>query len=486
MSRAEEVNWVAAEEPATQGLVRAQFGSRIGFIMAAIGSAVGFGSIARFPMNVANNGGAAFVLIYVILMVLVGIPMMISEFSLGRDAQKNTVGVYKAVTGNPKTRWRIAGHFHWIVSAFFLSWYAVVSGWTLKYVWASLSGAYFGDVNGYLADTTEGPDALFWTFIVMVMVLFVVMNDVSKGIEKVNLVLMPLLFAMVIGLAIYAATLDNVADGYAFYLRPDFSAVNISVVTAAVGQAFFSLSLGIGAMMVFASYLSRETSLASNAILVSMSTLGFAAICGFLIFPLLSAFGMLQDSGSVSGLDLIFGPLAAVFADMGSPVGHIIGTLFFLAVFFAAFSSAIALTEPPIAYVAEEHGIDRRRAALLIVGLIYIGAIFASLSIRVLNIEGGKLTDLVVILGGLSIAVYIGWFSEGAKARQRMDESDGGLKLSWYVYPMVKWVLPLVLIVLSFFAVLGSPCALSGGDPGVGLIYELFGWEGIACDAGAQ
>ncbi len=315
----------------------------------------------------------------------------------------------------------------------------------------------------------------------LVIVLVVVINQINKGIEKVNLVLMPLLFAMIIGLAIYAATLDNVGPGYTFYLNPDFSAVNLGVVTAAVGQAFFSLSLGIGSMMVYASYLSRQTSLASNAIMISVSTLLFAGICGFLIFPLLSAFGMLESSSGVAGLQLIFGPLAAVFTDMGSPLGQIIGTIFFLAVFFAAFSSAIALTEPPIAYAVEEHGIDRRRAAILMVGLIYLGAIIFSFSTNLLNYAGGKLTDISVLVGGIAVALYIGWFSPRAKARSRMDESDGGLKLSWYVYPLTRYVLPVVLIVLTFFAFVGSPCALSGGAPDQGLLMELFGWEALSC-----
>lgn len=467
---------------------RAQFGSRIGFILAAIGSAVGFGSIARFPMNVANFGGAVFVLIYIGLMVLIGIPMMINEFSLGRDAQKNTVGVYKTLSERENTPWRFAGHLHWLVAAFFLSWYAVVSGWTLKYVFATASGAYFNDPEGYLAGTVEGPDALIWTLVVLVIVLVVVINQINKGIEKVNMVLMPLLFAMIIGLAIYAATLDNVAAGYTFYLRPDFSAVNLSVVTAAVGQAFFSLSLGIGSMMVYASYLSRQTSLASNAIMISVSTLVFAGICGFLIFPLLSAFGMLESSSGVAGLQLIFGPLAAVFTDMGSPLGQIIGTIFFLAVFFAAFSSAIALTEPPIAYATEEHGIDRRRAAILMVGLIYLGAIIFSFSTDMLNYAGGALTDVSVLVGGIVVALYIGWFSPRAKARRRMDESERGLKLSWYVYPLTRYVLPVVLVILTFFAVFGSPCLLSGDAPGGGLMQQLFGWDALACvpEASAQ
>jgi neurotransmitter:Na+ symporter, NSS family len=466
---------------------RAQFGSRIGFILAAIGSAVGFGSIARFPMNVANNGGAVFVVLYLLLMVLVGIPMMVSEFSLGRSAQKNTVGVYASLTENPKSRWRAAGYFHWILAAFFLSWYAVVSGWTLRYVFASASGSYFGDAAGIAAfklSVLEGPQTLFWHLVVLLLTLGAVLGNISKGIERINFILMPLLFAMIIGLAIYASTLSNVTDGYAFYLRPDFSALNIGVVTAAVGQAFFSLSLGQGAMMTYASYLPRTTSLASNAAMISFSTLIFALISGFLIFPLLSSFGDLQADATASGLDLIFGPLAKVFSAMGQPTGQIIGTIFFLATFFAAFTSAISLTEPAIAYFVEERGIDRKRAAILVVvGIYTLGIIFA-FSNTLLGLAGGKLTDVSVIGGGLIIALYVGWFSPRAKAIARIDESDGGLKLSWYVYPLVRYFLPALLGVLLFFAVFGSPCFLTGGADGTGLIKEFFkpmGYSGWDC-----
>jgi NSS family neurotransmitter:Na+ symporter len=306
-----------------------------------------------------------------------------------------------------------------------------------------------------------------------------VIFPISKGIEKVNLVLLPLLFVIVLGLAIYAATLDNVGAGYAFYLKPDFSALSVAVVIAAIGQAFFSLSLGQGAMMTYASYLSRKTSLAENASIIAGSTLVFAFTCGFMIFPMLAAFDLLNTGAA--GLDLILGPLPRAFAGMGEPVGNIVGFLFFAGTFFAAFTSAVSLTEPAIAYTAEERGWDRRRAAILVCTLIYVAGIAVALSKPLLDLEGGLVTDTAVILGGLGIALYVGWFREKGVAKADMDASEGGWKLSWYTYPLVRYVMPGVLVVLLFFALLGTPCALSGDAAAGGLFERIFDVRIVGC-----
>lgn len=465
---------------APQEAPRAQWATGIGFILAAMGAAIGFGSISRFPMNVANNGGAAFLLLYGIIMLVVGIPMLIAEFSIGRDAQSNTVGAFRKLTDNPRTKWRVAGVLFFLIGAYFMSWYSVAAGWVLRYIFASASGAYFDQPGGYLFDVVEGPDALFWHAMVMILTTIIVVGNIAKGIERLNLVLMPILFTMIIGLVIYAATLPGGAAGYEFYLKPDFSRLSVPVFSAAVGQAFFSLGVGIGSMMIYASYLPRRASLAKNAAIISVSTLIFATICGLMIFPMLSSFGLLGSGAA--GFDLIFGPLAQAFASLGMPWGPIVGTLFFSATFFAAFTSAVALTEPAIAYVTEEHGVDRRRAAILVCALVYVFGIFAALSSSLLALEGGAITDMLVILGGLLIALYVGWWSPAAKARARMDESDEGWKLSAFVYPIVKYAMPVILGVLLVFTILGTPCGLSGGAAAGGLVDALFGVDVIGCD----
>ncbi len=462
---------------------RAQWNTRVGFILAAMGSAIGFGSIARFPMNTANNGGAAFIILYAVIMLLFGVPMMISEFSIGRSAQSNTVGAFKKLENNPKTRWRRAGIFYFCLAAFFLSWYSIAAGWVLRYVFASATGAYFDDPGTYFADAAEGPSTLFWHFAVMSLTLLGVLGVVSKGIERINLVMMPTLFAIVAGLVAYALTLDGAGSGYSFYLKPDWSAVSVAVVTAALGQAFFSLSLGQGAMMTYASYLPREVSLARSALTIAGSTLIFAFTCGLMIFPMLAAFGLL-DSGA-AGLGLIFGPLSQAFATMGQPLGNIVGTLFFSGVFFAAFTSAVSLVEPAIAYVTDEHKVSRKRAAVLVCAITYTAGIAVAFSTPLLDFEGGPITDAAVIIGGLMIALYVGWFSPAAVSRARMDEGTEGPRLSWYAYRVARYVMPGVLASLLVFTLIGTPCALSGDAASEGVIEQISGAEIMGCTPGA-
>jgi len=456
---------------------RGQWATGIGFILAAMGSAIGFGSISRFPMNAANNGGAAFVLLYGIVMLVIGIPMLIAEFSIGREAQKNVVGAFDVLERKPRSRWRLAGIFFFTLAAFFLSWYSVISGWVLRYVFAATTGAYYDDPTGYQFETLEGPDALGWHFVVMAMTFVVLTTSVSKGIERLNLVLMPALFLIVAGLVVYALTLPNVGPGYAFYLQPDFSAFTIGTFAAVIGQTFFSLGVGMGAMMTYASYLPRQASISRNATIIALSTLGFAFMCGLMVFPLLSSFGLLGTG--VAGLDLIFGPLAQAFIAMGAPLGLIVGTLFFLATFFAAFTSVVSLAEPAIAYVVEEHGVQRKRAALLVCALIYAAGIIAALSSDVLAFEGGAFVDMLLILGGLLIALYVGWRTPVDVARARMD-SGAGPKVSAFVLPLVRYVMPAILVVLLVFSIVGSPCAL-GGTAGGSLMAQTFGVPVLGC-----
>lgn len=452
---------------------RGQWATGIGFILAAMGSAIGFGSISRFPMNVANNGGAAFLIIYAIVMLVIGIPMLIAEFSMGRTAQKNVVGAFDVLENKLRSRWRFAGIFFFLLAAFFLSWYAVISGWVLRYVFAAATGGYAADPAAYQFETLEGPDALVWHFAVMALTFFVLTGKVSKGIERLNLVLMPALFLIIAGLVIYAATLPNVAAGYVFYLKPDFSSFSIGLFAAVIGQTFFSLGVGMGAMMTYASYLPREASLAKNATIIALSTLGFAFMAGLMLFPLLSTFGLLGTGAA--GLDLIFGPMAQAFVQMGAPLGLILGTLFFVATFFAAFTSVVSLAEPGIAYVVEEWNVDRRRAALLVCAGIYTLGIIAALSSDVLAFEGGPFVDMLLLAGGLLVALYVGWRTPAAAARERIGP------LAWFVLPIVRYAMPAILVTLLTFAIFGTPCFLTSGAPGGGLVAQVFGARALGC-----
>lgn len=475
---------------------RGQWATGIGFVLAAMGSAIGFGSISRFPMEVANNGGAAFLILYAIVMVVVGIPMLVAEFSMGRRAQRNPAGAFDVLEaarqGGPeraeragsvrveekaRSRWRPAGIFLLVLAGFFLSWYSVISGWVLRYIFAAATGAYADDPAGYQFDALEGTDALIGHLVVMALCFVVLTTNVSKGIERLNLVLMPSLFLIILGLVVYAATLPGGAGGYSFYLRPDFSRLTLPVFAAVIGQTFFSLGVGMGVMMTYASYLPPGKSLVKNATMISLSTLVFAFMCGLMVFPLLSNFGLLGTGAA--GLDLIFGPMAQAFIAMGAPLGPILGVAFFLAVFFAAFTSVVSLAEPAIAYVVEEHGATRRRAALLVCTLIYAGGIVAAFSVDILSFEGGAFVNMLLLAGGLIVTLYVGWRTPAAVARERIDEGSR-LKVSGVVVPLVRYVMPVILVALLVFSILGTPCALTGGAPGPGLLAEM-GLRAIGC-----
>ena len=456
---------------------RGQWATGIGFILAAMGSAIGFGSISRFPMEVANNGGAAFLILYAIVMIVVGIPMLTAEFSMGRRAQRNPAGAFEVLEGKRGTKWRLAGVFFFILAGFFLSWYAVIAGWVLRYIFGAATGAYAADPGAYQFDALEGPDALLGHLVVMTLCFLVLTTNVSKGIERLNLVLMPSLFLIITGIVVYAATLPGNGAGYAFYLKPDFSALSIPVFAAVIGQTFFSLGVGMGVMMTYASYLPQGKSLVKNATIIALSTLAFAFMCGMMVFPLLSTYNLLGTGAA--GLDLIFGPMAQAFTAMGT-LGLVLGTFFFLAVFFAAFTSVVSLAEPAIAYVVEEHGAGRRRAALLVCTLIYGAGIMAALSVEVLSFEGGPFVNVMLLSGGLLVALYVGWRTPAAVARERIDEGMGP-KLGGVILPIVRYAMPAILIALLVFAILGTPCALTGGAPGPGLLAQLAGVRALGC-----
>ncbi|MDX1610913.1 MAG: sodium-dependent transporter [Candidatus Thermoplasmatota archaeon] len=451
---------------------RGEWGSKLGFIFAAIGSAIGFGSLARFPFVTADNGGAAFVLIYAGIMLVVGVPMMMAEFAIGRASRRNPVGAFAKLRDKAKSKWRAAGFFYLALTVWLLSWYAVTVGWVLRYVFSSTTGSYFADPTTYFANIQEGPAALLFTVIVAVLTFLVVGRGIEGGIEKLNLVMIPSIFVILVGLTIYAATLDGVGAGYEFYLSPDWGEVSAGTIKAAVAQAFFSLSLGSGAMLVYASYIGKQENLASNALTISVSTLGFAFLAGLLVFPLLAGFDLLGSAQP--GIGLIFGPLPAAFASLGAPLGQVVGTTFFVATFFAAFTSAVALLEPSVSYLCDEFEIPRRKATFLMAEIVIGLAILPSLSTRFLNLEAGSGTDVLILLGGVLVALFIGLHMKD-RAREEMDAGEGRLFIGRWVNPVVRYAMPVLLGVLTLVALFGNPEIL-GLEASEGFVHELAAW----------
>ena len=347
---------------------RSGFSSRLGFVAAAAGSAVGLGNIWRFPYETGANGGAAFLLVYLICTVLIGFPVMVGEISLGRHAQSDPYGAYKKVGG--KT-WGLAGLFGVLCGIMILSFYNVVAGWAFGYFLEISAGdllkeenfgAFFG---AYVADIS---DNLLFSFAFMVLTTIIVIRGIQKGIESASKILMPFLFLILIGLILYALTLEGAMQGVAFYLVPDFSKISLETVYSAMGQAFFSLSLGLGALITYGSYISKEENILSAAGIVTAADFAVAFLAGLLIFPLVFSQG--QEPGAGPGL--VFIALPGIFQAMGPVIGKLMGGAFFLLLCLAALTSTISLLEVPVAYLVDEKKWPRKWVVIGLAGLIFL------------------------------------------------------------------------------------------------------------------
>ncbi|UZR92319.1 sodium-dependent transporter [Chondrinema litorale] len=352
--------------------VRSGFTSKFGFVAAAAGSAVGLGNIWKFPFEVGENGGAAFVLIYLAFCFLLCFPVMVTEIAIGRKTQLNPVGAYKALGFK---KWSLLGLQGIISGVLILSFYNVVAGWAFGYFLEMVSGNFaigsqFGEfINDIFRVGLYG-------LIFMGATAFIVSKGVSGGIEKAAKILMPTLIVIMLLLVLYSFTLPNALKGVEFYLLPDFSKISFPVVYSALGQAFFSLSLGMGALITYGSYVGKNDNIISSAVLITLADVGIAFIAGLMMFPLVFSQGLSTDGGP----GLIFVTLPGVFETLGPTLGIVIGSLFFLLLSFAALTSTVSLLEVPVAYIVDEHGIRRNNAVWLVAAVIFIVGIPSLLS----------------------------------------------------------------------------------------------------------
>lgn len=348
--------------------VRSGFSSRMGFVAAAAGSAVGLGNIWKFPYETGENGGAAFLVVYLFFTLLIGFPVMVGEISLGRFAQSNPYGAYRKVGGN---NWALVGLFGVLCGIMILSFYNVVAGWAFGYfvqiVFGDLLtqsdfGGYFGN---YVADFS---DNLIYSLVFMLLTAFIVVRGIKEGIEAAAKVLMPFLFAILLGLILYSLTLEGAMDGVKFYLIPDFSKISLTTVYSALGQAFFSLSLGMGALITYGSYIGKKENIVSSAAIVTAADVAVAFLAGLLIFPLVFS----QGQEPTAGPGLVFVALPGIFQSMGAVAGKVIGGSFFLLLCVAALTSTISLLEVPVSYVVDEKEWPRPRVVFGLAALIFL------------------------------------------------------------------------------------------------------------------
>ncbi len=353
---------------------RGQWSSKIGFIFAAAGSAIGLGNIWRFPYVVGENGGAAFVLLYIIFVVIIGLPYMFAELALGRLSQKNPVGAIEAI--KPGSPWKWVGVLGVLTGVGILSFYGVIAGWTFGYIFKMATG----NVSDFSEFVSNPLMVLFLFALFMLLTTSIVYGGVEAGIERWSKILMPILFILLIGLIIYSVTLDGAGRGLAFYLQPDISKITGKTMLAALGQAFFSLSLGMGLMITYGSYVSKRDNIISSAFYIGLFDTMIAIMAGLIIFPALFAMGESPSAGP----SLVFVVLPKLFIQM--PGGLVVGTFFFILLTVAALTSTISLLEVPVAYLVDEKKVDRKKIVWAVVCVyLYSGFTFCSFT-RLLRI----------------------------------------------------------------------------------------------------
>lgn len=438
---------------------RVSFGSKMGMILATAGGAVGLGNVWRFPYMVGENGGAAFIIVYIICVLLLGIPCMVSEFIIGRHGAANTYRAYSEV-GNGRP-WKLVGLLGVMTGVLIISYYAVVSGWCLQYVYASAAGQLHGDttfVKNYFQLFSSDPiRPIFWLVAILLMTHYVIIHGIRGGIEKASKVLMPALFILLLVIVVASCMLPNADRGIDFLFKPDFSKFDRGVFLSALGQSFYSLSIGMGCICTYASYYSRKTNLLGSALQISFIDTLVAILAGLMIFP--AAFSVGINPGS--GASLVFITLPNVFnqAFAGMPLlGWVVSLMFYLLLSLAALTSLISLHEVGTAFFYEELHISRRKGAAIVTAATMIVGVFCSLSLTNwdgLQIAGKPLFEvfdfvtgqIFLPVGGFLTCVFLGWFVPKKLVK---DEFTNWGTVSIRLFPvflfLVRFVCPVAIL----------------------------------------
>ena len=430
---------------------RDNFSSKFGIIAAAAGSAVGLGNIWRFPYVVGENGGGAFLLLYLFFIFIIGVPVMLSELLIGRKAQLNIFGAFRKLS--PGSYWWLVGIMGVGTAFMILSFYAVVAGWTLEYMFYAIGNEFAGqsperirDIFHELTDASWRP--VVFMFVFMAISAFIVSSGIQKGIERYTKVLMPLLLVILGGLIIKSLSLDGASAGLEFLFRPDFSKIDTSTILEALGQAFFSLSLGMGVMATYGSYIKKSASLGQTAISVSLADTFIAILAGVAIFPAVFAFGLEPGQGP----GLVFITLPGIFNQMVG--GYFFAILFFFLLVIAALTSSISLLEVVVAYFVEELKIKRARATWLAAGIMSFLGLICAVNTGVFDFFDKTSSNILLPLGGLLIVIFTGWFLGKKVVRQEL-EADGKVAFYFKLFIPVIRILAPIAIALVFLNGLG-------------------------------
>jgi len=443
------------QEPKREG-----FTTTLGVLAATLGSAVGLGNIWKFPSLTGQNGGAAFVFVYMICVLLIGLPVMISEFIIGRRAGCNNVGCFKKLEPSPKKPWYLAGVVGVIAAFLIMFFYTDVAGWVYSYAFKAMTGGFVGVSTAQTADiftahigSVAGP--LIWQWIVLVTISVVIIAGVTKGIERMTKTLLPVLLVLLLICDVRALTLPGAFAGVSYLFQPDFTKITAGVVLAALGLAFFKLSVGMGTMTTYGSYIGKKESLPGTAVRVALADTVVSLLAGLAIFPAVFAFGFKPDAGP----SLLFITIPAVFQTM--PFGQVFLTMFFVLAAIAATGAMISLLEVPVAYLTEEKKWSRVKATILSAGLMGVVGSLATLSTSVLSktlISGKTFFDLFDYLssnialpvGGIIICLFAGW-KLGEKAIIEEASNEGALNnvafLKVFAF-VVRYVAPVAILIV--------------------------------------
>lgn len=452
-----------------------QFSSKIGLVAATVGSAVGLGNIWRFPAEAQANGGAAFLLLYVACLLVLGIPVMLAEFSLGRDGRGDATSVFRNLA--PGKKWWLIGALGIAASYFIGCFYMVVEGWTLEYLWHSIVGDLYTGFSHAEGESFAGADEFFvsrmqeyihtpwapaiFTAIVVAINIAILTGGVQKGIERLSNILMPLLFVVLIVLCVVTLSLPGAGEGVKWFLSPDFSKITTSTVINAMGQTFFSLSLGMGVLLTYASYFPADTKLTKTSGIVSGMSLLVALLTGFIIFPAVASFGLADHS--LAGTTLVFQTLPEVFSCL--PATRVWSILFFVLLFVAALTSTVSVMEVTIAFFEKHFNFTRAKATLLSVTPLLILSPVCSLSFSTLSdftVFGMTIFDLLdyfstnimLPVGAIGICIYLGWFApKGILKRQLTNDGTIRSHVVGIVQFIIRYVAPAAIaaILISTF-----------------------------------
>ena len=435
-----------------------QWSSRLAFILAATGAAVGLGNIWKFPYMTGANGGGAFVLIYLACVLAIGLPVFMAEAMLGRRGRRNPINAMRLLSEEEAggSYWQLVGWMGVAAGILILSYYSVIAGWTFSYALDTMSGTFVdadpAKVAAHFSALVADPWTLvFWHTVFVALTVYVVARGVEQGLEKAVKYLMPALFLLLLALVVYAMTTGYFMQGMKYLFEPDFSRVTPQTILAAMGQAFFSLSLGMGAIMAYGAYLPDDASIAETSFTVVLADTSVALLAGMAIFPIVLLNGLNPDEGA----GLVFKTLPLAFGHM--PGGIVFGTLFFVLLIFAAWSSSIGLIEPAVARLVENHKLTRQRAAALIGVIVWLLGLLTAFSFNLLsdvNFLAGSIfnnldyltSNIMLPLGGLLITLFAGWVMCKSSTVEEFEMGTGYRYGVWRF--LTRFLAPIALIMI--------------------------------------